>query len=308
MSVFIGSTKVAGGPTVSQQLYSPDKYYNDGDSVIHNGNVWKRSGSGSGVEPGTDYNVWNVGFSNENLLDNPWFTINQRGQTIYDGWNKYTVDRWYVAATNPIAITSCEVVDDGVKVSASQHNAIFMQTFNSPLDATKVYTVSLKLNDSIYAFSFVGEMSVGVYPIQGLEIYVSKSGVSYTVISGNVFTFQAVKLELGPISTLANDTAPNYATELMKCQRYFYKGTATCNAGPTLSASKVLAFTYPTPMRISPSLQITAGTIFGWFDIPISSLEYFWKTNEYCFATFQADDSRIVGGSTILYYEASADL
>ena len=45
-------------------------------------------------------------------------------------------------------------------------------------------------------------------------------------------TIVAAKLELGPFQTLAhkegskwvpNDPQPNYATELAKCQRYFYK-------------------------------------------------------------------------------------
>ena len=36
-------------------------------------------------------------------------------------------------------------------------------------------------------------------------------------------TLKAVKLELGSVSTLAMDTVPNYATELLKCQRYFVR-------------------------------------------------------------------------------------
>ncbi len=37
---------------------------------------------------------------------------------------------------------------------------------------------------------------------------------------------KAVKLELGSVSTLANDVAPNYAEELAKCQRFYYRATA----------------------------------------------------------------------------------
>jgi hypothetical protein len=37
----------------------------------------------------------------------------------------------------------------------------------------------------------------------------------------SALTIHAVKLELGSVSTLANDTAPNYTDELLKCQSYF---------------------------------------------------------------------------------------
>ena len=36
-------------------------------------------------------------------------------------------------------------------------------------------------------------------------------------------TIKAVKLELGTVSTLANETAPNYQQELAKCQSYFVR-------------------------------------------------------------------------------------
>ena len=46
------------------------------------------------------------------------------------------------------------------------------------------------------------------------------------------FTVSAIKLEEGSVSTLANDVPPNYAEELAKCQRYFYRMTSIGSAYP----------------------------------------------------------------------------
>ena len=41
----------------------------------------------------TEIDTIRRGISNSNYLDNPWFTINQRGKSTYTG-NGYTIDRW----------------------------------------------------------------------------------------------------------------------------------------------------------------------------------------------------------------------
>ena len=43
-----------------------------------------------------------------------------------------------------------------------------------------------------------------------MQFYIANSGTSISI--------KAIKLELGSVSTLAMDTAPNYATELAKCK------------------------------------------------------------------------------------------
>jgi hypothetical protein len=64
--------------------------------------------------------------SHENLLDNPWFTVNQRGQSSYSVANQYSYDRWLVYGS----------------LSVSKNNEIITL---SNTDITKYSIVSQKL-------------------------------------------------------------------------------------------------------------------------------------------------------------------
>jgi hypothetical protein len=84
-------------------------------------------------------------------------------------------------------------------------------------------------------------------------------------IPSSPLTIRAVKLELGSVSTLAMDTAPNYATELAKCQRYFQRigKNSSSQNGKTLGVSSAFATSdmwmpiyLPVPLRAAPAINI----------------------------------------------------
>ena len=83
------------------------------------------------------------GLSNPNLLINPDFRVNQRGQNEYS--TGYTVDRWYSPGK-----CSAAPISGGVKltstVTASSTTHAFWQNFEFPLPPGK-YTLSLKAAD-----------------------------------------------------------------------------------------------------------------------------------------------------------------
>ena len=92
----------------------------------------------------TEKAAWNaVNYSNPNLLINPDFRINQRGQAEYT--SGYTVDRWYSPGK-----CSAAPISGGVKltstVTASSTTHAFWQDFEFPLPPGK-YTLSLKAAD-----------------------------------------------------------------------------------------------------------------------------------------------------------------
>ena len=106
--------------------------------------------------------------------------------------------------------------------------------------AGKIFTFSAIVNGTLYEASgtcpnspnevrflelvTTGNMVVRIYYKPGS--YSSGFYVRLTHISSGVATnanITAVKLELGEKSTLANDMPPDYATELLKCQRYFFR-------------------------------------------------------------------------------------
>lgn len=177
--------------------------------------------------------------SHENLLDNPWFTVNQRGQSSYTELNKYTVDRWRTEGNS--ADFSVDIVSDGVQLKRNVSEGYFtLCQFNesSFLIPGKEYTLSILYSDGTVKFkTFV----VPIYEQSYLRIAFTQNYMGCQAIidrksSGYYSTFiihdgdfsispiiKALKVELGSVSTLAMDTAPNYQQELAKCQRYFYR-------------------------------------------------------------------------------------
>lgn len=223
--------------------------------------------------------------SNPNLLDNPWFTINQRGQSSYT--SGYTVDRWKKqSGTGTITVTN-----NGLTIEPTTSGSMLLFRQQLDLDTVVPYilgkqvTLSIMLSDGkIYSTtgvlpnaltsSFVYRCfvrpdgdSVNTFVIQ------LKSGdcsIQYynegSVIPSNIITVRAVKLELGSVSTLAMDTAPNYQQELAKCMRYYQRYTfknqyANVCMGMSQSAQaspKTIDSTIylPVPLRIYPTLNV----------------------------------------------------
>lgn len=175
--------------------------------------------------------------SNPNLLDNPWFTVNQRGANSY-GENTNSLDRWFSGDNNQVAISGNVVTLSPVDTSQS---CVFFQVFEDEVDGLNGKTVTLSLLDgsgNLYTVSHVVEhkttwtqlfwkafndsFSIGLtaQPLTDGKYRYSFDIVTYAT---KTLTIKAVKLELGSVSTLTMDTAPNYTAELLKCQRYFYR-------------------------------------------------------------------------------------
>ena len=226
--------------------------------------------------------------SNPNLLDNPWFTVNQRGLSTYDGTvaNQFTVDRWKNVVDNRGTVT---VTNDGITFTANSSAAtpfIRQQTEISKLSLIgKSITLSLMLADgTIISNSAVVtsadntntpvvmaetddellEVSLLEQSTHELFVNIRKS---YDSEKPSV-NIRAVKLELGSVSTLAMDTAPNYATELLKCQRYFINFNPNkvtyCPLGHAASKSDrvYLDVSLPVSMRANPSITIDTSIDF----------------------------------------------
>ena len=229
--------------------------------------------------------------SNRNLLDNGWFTVNQRGSSSYNTTGN-TVDRWRLTNNNG----SLAVSDAGITLTAGSTNEYFQQRFENA-DYTKLIgkqvTLSILMQDgtlhSVTGIvpsvpsstpSSIGTIS-GPY-FNATSAYVNSSGLFFVQIgveSGHSLAIRAVKLELGSISTLAMDTAPNYAEELLKCQRYFirYRSTSNCAIGfSNSSTTAMLVFFLPCPMASSsptlsysgtPKVEVSGQTGSGGIDV-----------------------------------------
>ena len=188
----------------------------------------------------TEKAVWNaVNYSNPNLLINPDFRINQRGQAEYT--SGYTVDRWYSPGK-----CSAAPISGGVKltstVTASSTTHAFWQDFEFPLPPEK-YTLSLKAADvtGVWAARIRTVTAAGDYVdsyytprlqagINSVTVdlpdseYISAVSVSLNkgIEIGDSLTIEWMKLENGSATLFVH---PDLATELEKCQRYYQMRT-----------------------------------------------------------------------------------
>ena len=206
--------------------------------------------------------------TNPNLLDNPWFTINQRGATTC-ATTGYFVDRWK-------AVSGTQITSNGIVLPiASSVTALFAQVLESSLlndIAGQTVTLSAIIDNVLYSKTEVMPSDPNaLWDIRGIvvgeiecDIYGTQNGSKSIRFFNNsamtsAVTIKAVKLELGSISTLALDTAPNYAIELLKCQRYFVRyRTNPCFNGYTHN-SNIARFAIHQSMRITPTVTYTVG-------------------------------------------------
>lgn len=169
---------------------------------------------------------------NPNLLDNPDFKINQRGQTIYykAGVGLYTVDRWRADGNTLISKN-----ENGVYISAdAKKTATCIQYLEPKISEqleNKSVTLSISFAGTIYSISGIfsktnidnltlrktfGSYGLGLnYDAKGYFAYFSF--INSANSTKNILVNWA-KLELGEIVTPF--ISPNSALELLKCQRY----------------------------------------------------------------------------------------
>ena len=218
--------------------------------------------------------------SNANLLHNGYFVdpLNQRGQIKYtDDRNSgvYSIDRWEVGW-----FATIEVHDGFIRIIGGPQKG---SSFNlqQKLEQTKklhrrIVTASIMYSHSHESIGFGlwdqfaslpnTNGNIGVFSTT--KIYHEGETFAIMATSENAtIDIYAVKLELGPVQTLAhqdasgtwvlNDPPPDPALELAKCQRYQEKVTSVRTGNSTLSGYIAvggeynrLLFAEPIPFKI----------------------------------------------------------
>ena len=230
--------------------------------------------------------------SNPNLLDNPWFTINQREFSTLSTAG-YSYDRWQMV----IDIGTINATSDGVELDATSNAITFCQKREMDprmWDGKTSYTWSMDYtviakpsnNNGITIFSngntTIGghltdvkvvrpsEVTTGQrYMMIGTKTLPSESDTTKPcalvwlyIQAGWKIKIHSIKVEKGTVSTLANDIEPNYQQELAKCQRYYYElnnNDGWCPMGHGHFRSDSIAevlFKHPVEMRTSPTITL----------------------------------------------------
>lgn len=232
-------------------------------------------------------------FSNPNLLINPDFKINQRGASSYEKQG-YSVDRWKV--NNGTVKTS----SSGVTVTLNNKGQ-FIQQFENTLSGTHTATIKVTsiTGDCVL---FIGSHSLqlnkaGTFTITengsitGISLYKSTAGTC-------TINVEYIKLEQGSVSTTF--VAPNYADELVKCQRYYMSRKlrlyGACNVDTILNED----LQYLPQMRIEPTF--TKGIDYD-KNIVQDSIEFYGSNSAgyylYFKSTTSSSSSQYILGITI---------
>ena len=244
----------------------------EGTGVIAIGNLPKLLNAGNLKMPDSDETIAEHyrQFCNRNLLDNWYFAnpVNQKGQIEFTG-SGYTIDRWrsYGAKVS--------INDEYISLS-TEGNPTFCQKSEFDLyDKTLTFSVllangSLCTGTGILA-SGTAWKNTTLYEDSSIKLWLQNSDPLFNAaidIKGNTpVDMVAAKLEFGSSQTLAHkegskwvlNEIPDYATELAKCQRYFYKTQGAFEyRGIAISRWYVSSGTIelPVPMRIKPACKI----------------------------------------------------
>lgn len=155
-------------------------------------------------------------FSNPNLLINADFKINQRGATSYEQQG-YSVDRWKIWNVTVTPSTSGGITVKSDKYSDTGNILQYLENATEGDSTLSCYVTSVS-----GTVTMVADDDSQVILKQGLNVlHISKSTKSFIIFlnRGTSITLKWVKLEQGKVAT--EFIAPNYAEEILKCQRFY---------------------------------------------------------------------------------------
>lgn len=212
--------------------------------AVHDGNGLKKAS----MEDVTMYMANK--FSNPNLLINPDFKINQKGQESYtSGGFEYTVDRWRVSSAK------VSVSDNGLMIQSTGNSGSWVsQKFEKELEG--VFTLSVKvsnINGKAYLTNPTNRVTItsaGIYSVTLSNL----SEFNMFIEASTSVTIEWAKLEQGSIATPF--VAPNYMEELMKCRCFYYQ--ANVGAETVGQIGQQVKFNIPYLwMRTNPTAKIS---------------------------------------------------
>ena len=221
--------------------------------------------------------------SGVNLLHNWDFCnpVNQRGLLEYiAGTHFYTIDRWFLNSDG----TKLSVESGGIRItgsSSSERQGICQRVEHPSKYLSKTYTFSILCDGVIY--TVIGTMpdvllntvcGTTSTPFGRIEFGIGSNnpalanGTFYCFIQvkpGQSAFIQAVKLEIGTISTLSNDPPMDFGRELAVCQRYYVaspsdmliRATETYEYNGTVRRGHI---SFPVTMRANPVINVAHTT------------------------------------------------
>ena len=210
------------------------------------------------------------GIMNPNLLDNAWFgnaeVVNQRGVTSgTQANNAYFIDRWFWSYNAGAGTWSLAGTGLTFNSAASGYTWLMQKMENPTAIDARVLTASVLMsNGTIYYGTLLRANGTAqtFFNIGGGSIvcaFNASNQFSVRTYGSTSITVRAVKLEIGAVSTLRNDTPQDYARELAKCQRYclVLKDPQPLGSGYFIGSGQnaYINVPLPTTMRAKPNIS-----------------------------------------------------
>ena len=216
---------------------------------------------------------------NTNILHNWDFRnrtsiVNQRGQTEYtrlitNPSRVHTIDRWFLWHTD----TGVAITDNGLYLYSTAANLVSIEQMIEHIDRLlgKTLTISIMIDGTVYSNAVTlpnswpdRNTSYGTFRFLNgaANIYLrfmtgGSCGVRISALQQGVpLTIQAVKLELGTVSTLANDPPQDFGQQLAICQRYQIAVDVSRARSYRFNTDSIwFSIPVPTSLRIRPTIE-----------------------------------------------------
>lgn len=234
---------------------------------------------------------WAGGEMPRNLLDNSYFAgpivdgvkqglVNQRGQTSYTGKENYTVDRWFIGASNTeVTIDESRVtatVTTGTafpslvqKVKNASRLAGKTLTFAARVYSNTTPTIRVQRNDIYLSYADGAALVDGVLVTTVVvPDDISDGELSVRAFARTVATLDYINIYWAALyeGSYTADTLPpyvpkGYGAELAECQRYYYVFGSTAphiilgNGYATTTTNVRILATTPQCFRVRPSME-----------------------------------------------------
>ena len=280
-----GSTTVDGALAA---LGAAATSHNHSASQIASGTLpVARGGTGGATEEAARKSI-GAG-SNENLLDNWYFAdpVNQRGAMQYTA-EGFCLDRWSFEQWKPSKQSvqlrnGCVAIVSGAEASTNNTTKLRQTLVDLQRLAGKTVTFSAKLKNvtvngnprlTIYYGGSKKDVAITsadtnsiisvteTLPTTLSSMYVAIGNDGNAAGKGNFdIEIESVKLEIGSISTLANDAPPKKSEQLLECQRYYIRWSNTAKqqafSGGAAGTAVYAAVQLPTAMQGTATPTVT---------------------------------------------------
>lgn len=217
-------------------------------------------------------------FSNPNLLINPDFKINQRGQSTYSSTGAgATVDRWL--GTNVKTVVNSDGTVSASSLSGTGYYTQHEENISYGKHTYSIYVQSITGTvKAFYKNKDSQDIELGTLK-QGLNTFTSVDdgfkSFFLSIAGGSSVTLKYAKIEQGTVAT--SFIAPNQAEEYLKCERFYQRVSLDLNPISLTNGQGFAPLNLETALRSTPTVSYRTNKIAvkkTYIDMTVEMLQF----------------------------------